>query len=85
MVVSEITLYNVLKVKLGEKEAQTVVEGIKQEVRNEFDNKKDVLSTKEDILNLKLDMERGFRDNLKWTIGTIFAAAGIIIALMKMH
>jgi len=37
MVVSEITLYNVLKIKLGEQEAQTVVEGIKQEVRNEFE------------------------------------------------
>ena len=33
MIVSEITLYNVLKAKLGEQDAQTVVEGIKQEVK----------------------------------------------------
>lgn len=93
MVVSEITLYNVLKAKLGEQEAQTVVEGIKQEVKNEFDNKKDVLATKEDtaglkeeILNLKIDMERGFRDNLKWTVATIIACTGILLTILKfMH
>jgi len=86
MVVSEITLYNVLKSKLGELEAQTVVEGIKQEVRNEFENRKDTLSTKEDILNLRIDMEKGFRDNLKWTVGTIIACTGILLAILKfMH
>ncbi len=83
MVVSEITLYNVLKAKLGEAEAQTVVEGIKQEVRNEFDSKKDTLASKEDILNLKVDMERGFKDNLKWTVATIIACTGILLALIK--
>ncbi len=90
MVVSEITLYNVLKIKLGEQEAQTVVEGIKQEVRNEFDNKKDTLATKvdtntlkEEILNLKIDMERSFRDNLKWTVATIIACTGIMLTVIK--
>jgi len=93
MVVSEITLYNVLKYKLGENEAQTVVEGIKQEVRNEFENRKETLATrvdlvllKEDILNLKIDLERGFRENLKWTVGTIIACTGILLAILKfMH
>ena len=84
MIVSEIALYNVLKTKLGENEAQAVVEGIKQEVKNEFDNKKDILATKEDILNLKIELERGFRDNLKWTVGTVVASAGIIIAMLKL-
>ena len=60
------------------------MEGIKQEVKNGFDNKKDILSTKENILNLQIKMRMGFRDNLKWTIGTIFAAVGIIIALMEI-
>jgi hypothetical protein len=83
MIVSEITLYNVLKSKLGEQEAQTVVEGIKQEVRNEFDSKKDILATKEGVLNLKIDMERGFRDNLKWTVATIIACTGILLTAMK--
>ena len=37
MVVSEITLFNTLKNKLGEQEAQVVVEGIKQTVKEEFE------------------------------------------------
>ena len=44
MIVSEITLFNTLKIKLGEQEAQIVVEGIKQAVKEEFENKKDVLA-----------------------------------------
>ena len=52
--------------------------------RNEFDSKRDTLSTKEDILNLKIEMERGFRDNLKWTVGTVIASAGIIVAIIKL-
>jgi hypothetical protein len=84
MVVSEITLYNVLKTKFGETEAQVVVECIKQEIKDEFDNKKDVLSTKEDILNLRIDMEKGFRENLKWTVATILACTGILLAILKM-
>lgn len=84
MVVSEITLYNVLKAKLGDLEAQTVVEGIKQEVRNEFENKKDLLATKEDILNLKVEMEHGFKDNLKWTVATIIACCAILLTIIKL-
>ena len=84
MVVSEITLYNILKGQLGESNAETVVECIKQEVKNEFDNKKDVLASKEDILNLRIDMEKGFRENLKWTVATIFACTGILLALIKL-
>jgi tartrate dehydratase alpha subunit/fumarate hydratase class I-like protein len=71
MVVSEIT-YNVLKSKYGEQDAQTIVEGIRQTVKEEVDNKKDVIATKE-------DMERNFRDNLKWNIGLI---VGLFISLL---
>jgi hypothetical protein len=84
MVVSEANLYNVLKDKLGENEAQAVVEGIKQEVRNEFENKKYGLSTKEDMLNLKMEIEKGFRDYIKWTVGAIIASAGIILSIIKL-
>jgi len=84
MVVSETNLYNVLKEKLGESEAQAVVQGIKDEVKNEFENKKDTFYSKEDILSLKTDMEKGFKDNLKWTVATIIATAGIIFSLIKL-
>jgi hypothetical protein len=79
MVVSEITLYNVLKSKYGEHDAQTIVEGIKQPVKEELDNKKELLASKEDIYKFQLDMERSFRDNLKWNIGLI---VGLFISLL---
>lgn len=91
MVISEITLFNTLKAKLGEQEAQTIVEGIKQTVKEEFDNKKDILATKQDIHEIKVeieklweDLERGLRTNLQWIVGTIIASAGIIITLIKL-
>lgn len=91
MVVSEITLYNVLKAKLGDNEAQTVVEGIKTEVKNQFDERKGLLATKEDIFlvkqdiaDLRLEVERGFKDNLKWTIATLLVVSGLIIAAIKL-
>ncbi len=79
MIVSEITLYNVLKSKYGEQDAQTILESIKQTVKEELDSKRNLLASKEDIYKLQLDMERNFRDNLKWTIGLI---VGLFISLL---
>ena len=46
--------------------------------------KADVLSTKEDILLLRTEMERGFKDQLKWIIILMFGFASLIIALIKI-
>lgn len=56
MSVSEIQLYNILRNKLGEKEAQTLVSFVKKEVKAEFVNKKEMLAGKEDIYLLKEDL-----------------------------
>ncbi len=74
---SEITLFNTLKTKLGEKEAQTVVEGIKAAIREEFNTRKDVLATKEDLANAKVDI-------IRWMVGTAIAVVGLIIAGIKL-
>ncbi len=83
MIVSEITLYNVLKAKLGEVEAQTVVEGIKQEVKNEFDANKDILATKNDVSDVRLEIEKLRAEFLvvKWMLGVVLA--GIISLVVK--
>lgn len=52
MSISEIQLYQILKNKLGEKEAESLVAFVKEEVKAEFDNKKDILATKEDLANV---------------------------------
>ena len=78
MLVSEITLFNTLKAKLGEQEAQTIVEGIKQTVDAKFSDQKDIFLTKED----KVDI-------IKWMfafwVGTIAVLSGIMFAMLNAY
>ncbi|WP_025143254.1 hypothetical protein [Pedobacter jeongneungensis] len=53
MSVTEIQLFQILKAKLGEQEAGQLVSFLKGEVKYEFDNKRDVLATKEDIASMQ--------------------------------
>jgi hypothetical protein len=76
MNISEITLFNTLKIKLGEHEAQTVVEGIKTAVMEEFNTKKDILATKMDIEKLKAELLI-----IKWMLG--FLLAGMLSLIVK--
>lgn len=41
MSVTEIQLFQLLKAKLGEQEAEQLVSFVKEEVRSEFDNKRE--------------------------------------------
>jgi hypothetical protein len=83
MNISEITLFNTLKSKLGEHEAQAVVEGIKTAVAEEFKNKKDMLATKADIHHLENELEKVKPELLliKWMLG--FLLAGMLSLIVK--
>jgi len=89
MVVSEIALYNILKSKFGETEAQTVVEGIKYTVKEEFENRKDVLLTKQDKVDLIEKMNKDKQDILKWMfvfwIGSVGVISGMMIAILNAY
>ena len=79
MSVSEIQLFNILKNKLGENEAQTLVEYVKSQVYAELENKKDVFLTKED----KVDIMRSI-----YFVGLVqfLAIVGSVIGIMNfMH
>jgi len=52
--ISGIQLFNLLKTKFGEKEAEQFISLIKEEIESTFDNKKDSLSTKTDLANLEV-------------------------------
>ena len=75
MVVSEITLYNALKEKLGEQTAQVVVEGIKETVKEEVDSKREILATKQDVADAKVDI-------MRWMFG-VFAM--LMIAVIGLY
>ena len=70
MSVTEIQLFQILKNKLGEKEAQTLVTFVKKEVRAEFDGHRDSLATKEDIFLVREDMAK-LRSELTKSIYTM--------------
>ncbi len=53
MSVSEIQLFQILKLKLGEREAEDLVQFVKSEVKSEIENKKDGFASKDDILKLE--------------------------------
>ena len=42
------------------------------------------LSTKEDISNIRIDMANMETRIIKWNVGTIIAAVGITVAIVKL-
>ena len=74
MIVSEIKLYELLKAKLGEKEAEAFVEILEKKVDHKFDEAKQTLATKEDLANTKVDL-------IKWMVGFWVAQMAAIIVL----
>jgi hypothetical protein len=74
MIVSEIKLYELLKAKLGEKEAEAFVEILEKKVDHKFDEAKQTLATKEDLANTKVDL-------IKWMVGFWVAQMAAIIGL----
>src|SRR5580700_5602375 len=57
MVVSEIKLYELLKAKLGNQEAEAFVEILEKKVDQKFDDAKQILATREDIANLRTELK----------------------------
>lgn len=56
MSVSDIRLYKILKEKMGEDEAQSLVKYVESKIEAEFHDKQYVLATKQDLLVLKEEL-----------------------------
>lgn len=80
MSVSEIQLYQILKNKLGEKEAEELVSFVKAEVKSEYDNKREILATKEDLANIRADLMKSI-----YIVGLIqfLAIVGSVLAIFN--
>ncbi len=70
MQVSDIELFQALKEKVGEQEAKTITEYIETKVEKQFDLKKDVLATKQDINEVKIEVA-SVRNELKLEIAEL--------------
>jgi hypothetical protein len=70
MTALELRVYEIFKVKLGEKEAETVMEFLEAKTEEKINQKKEVFLTKDD----KVDM-------IKWMVGFWIAQMAAIIGL----
>jgi hypothetical protein len=81
MIVSEIKLYELLKAKLGEKEAEAFVHILEKKVDDKFNDAKQTLATKEDIALLDIKIAETKVDLIKWMVGFWIAQMAAIIGL----
>ena len=84
MHVAEIELYEILKSKLGDKEAKTLVEYIEAKVSKELEEKKDLLATKQDIANLEIKLEKAKADIIKWMFLFWVGQLASLIAILQI-
>ena len=81
MIVSEIKLYELLKAKLGEKEAEAFVHILEQKVDDKFEDANKTLATKEDVARLDIKIAETKIDLIKWMVGFWIAQMAAIIGL----
>ena len=84
MIVSEIKLFEMLKARLGQQEAEAFVEILENKVERKFEEAKQTLVAKEDLLKLQVEIEKRFNQLIIWVVGTGIAVAGLIIAVLKL-
>ena len=81
MIVSEIKLFELLKAKMGQQEAEAFVTLLETKVDRKFDEAKITIATKEDIANAKVEI-------IKWMValilGLFIALIGSMAALIKL-
>ena len=81
--ISSIEMYNILKVKLGEKEAKALTEYVESKVKNSIKKEKDVLTTKEDLFKLEVKLSETKSEIIKWMF--IFWVGQIAITLAIVY
>lgn len=87
-----IGLYDMLRVKLGENEARIFVQNFEERFEEKFAEQKDILATKQDIADLRVQMAQlegrlqaqiaeSKSDMIKWMFGFFITLALMIVGL----
>ncbi|HEY9005972.1 hypothetical protein [Ohtaekwangia sp.] len=90
MSINQIELYNLLKSRLGDREAKALVQFVSESVSEKMEAQRIDLATREDVKGIELAMkglevkiEAGFKDQLKWLIVLMMGFSSLILALVK--
>ena len=81
MVISEIRLYEMLKAKLGEKEAEAFVEILEKKVDQKFETKSTDFATKTDLNNLRTELQKTI---YQVSLGQVVAIIASVISIMLL-
>jgi hypothetical protein len=84
MQVAEIELYEILKEKIGDKEAKTLVEYIEAKAEKKLQEKKDILATKLDVEELRTEMQKMKAEIIKWMFIFWAGQIGALIAILQI-
>jgi len=84
MTVTTLDMFNILKSKNGEREAQTLVEFVEKKISDSFDTKSDVLATKKDISILEIKIEKTKADIIKWMFIFWAGQTSIMIGILAL-
>lgn len=83
MVISEIKLYELLKSRIGEKEAEAFIQILEEKVEKKFEQKKNELATKEDVSNLRAELLRTIYLTSSGQLVAIIASVVSLILVLK--
>jgi hypothetical protein len=80
MTITEIDLYNILRLKIGEQEAKTLVEFVESKIDKKLEEQKDTIATKSDLQAVKAEV-------IKWMfifwVGQISVNIALILLFLK--
>jgi hypothetical protein len=79
--ISDIQLFQILKEKMGDKEAEALVTFVDNKIKDNNETNLKILSTKEDLLQLEIRLKDKMTDQFKWVIGVFLTLALMIIGL----
>ena len=78
---SDIQLFQILKQKIGETEAEALVSFVDGKIKDNNEANLNILSTKQDLLQLEIRLKDKMTDQFKWVIGVFLTLAIMIIGL----
>lgn len=84
----ELKVYEIFKNKLGQQEAEAIIEYFGEVANKKYEEKKDILATKEDIGLVRKEIAESKAELIRWSfvfwIGTILTVLGGLFAILKL-
>lgn len=78
----ELKVYEIFKNRFSEKEAEMVIEYFEAKSEKKYEEKKDILATKEDLGQLRKEIAESKTDIIKWMVAMWIAQMAAIVFLI---